>query len=276
MAQKGMIGAMGWATLPLSGNEWVEVVQGGQNLRVRASDLVLPGSDGKSAFDLARENGYSGTIEQWLNSLKGAKGDAGEAGARGQRGKSVYELAVEVGSFTGTEQEFIDQFMSGGDGEGVQGPKGDTGETGPQGPQGPQGEKGDTGPQGPQGEKGDTGEQGPKGDTGPMGPAGPAGSGDGDGSSLSAVKIRVFDWTGEGYDLPEGVTVEKEYSDTSIKIHHNQGMYPTGWFGFNRESTPWTSMVPSSTRNMQIVDENTVIITSVGSFEIFDICLHFS
>lgn len=213
MAQKGMIGAMGWATLPLSGNEWVEVVQGGQNLRVRASDLVLPGSDGKSAFDLARENGYSGTIEQWLNSLKGAKGDAGEAGARGQRGKSVYELAVEVGSFTGTEQEFIDQFMSGGDG---------------------------------------------------------------DGSSLSAVKIRVFDWTGEGYDLPEGVTVEKEYSDTSIKIHHNQGMYPTGWFGFNRESTPWTSMVPSSTRNMQIVDENTVIITSVGSFEIFDICLHFS
>ena len=37
-------------------------------------DLVIK-SEGKSAYDIAVENGYSGTEEEWLESLKGDKGD---------------------------------------------------------------------------------------------------------------------------------------------------------------------------------------------------------
>ena len=36
------------------------------------------GEDGKSAYEIAVEHGYSGTEEEWLASLKGDKGDAGE------------------------------------------------------------------------------------------------------------------------------------------------------------------------------------------------------
>ena len=42
----------------------------------------------KSAYDLAVENGYEGTVEDWLASL------VGEAG---ENGKSAYDLAVDNG-----------------------------------------------------------------------------------------------------------------------------------------------------------------------------------
>ena len=35
---------------------------------------IINGEDGKSAFDIAVENGYEGTEEEWLNSLKGKDG----------------------------------------------------------------------------------------------------------------------------------------------------------------------------------------------------------
>ena len=74
------------------------------------------------------------SLNNWLESLKGA------AGAQGPKGDT-----------------------------GAAGAQGIQGATGPQGPQGIQGPKGDTGAAGPQGPKGDTGAagaQGPKGDTG--------------------------------------------------------------------------------------------------------------
>ena len=55
------------------------------------------GDDGKSAYELAVENGYQGTEEEWLVSLKGNTGDDG---------KSAYELAVEKG-YQGTEEEWL-------------------------------------------------------------------------------------------------------------------------------------------------------------------------
>ena len=55
------------------------------------------GDDGKSAYELAVENGYQGTEEEWLASLKGNTGDDG---------KSAYELAVEKG-YQGTEEEWL-------------------------------------------------------------------------------------------------------------------------------------------------------------------------
>lgn len=68
-----------------------------------------PGADGKSAYDVAVENGYSGTKAQWLASLKGdtgAPGEDGEDGAPGAEGKSAYELAVEEG-YAGTKAQWL-------------------------------------------------------------------------------------------------------------------------------------------------------------------------
>ncbi|MDU0075994.1 hypothetical protein RUW00_05390 [Bacillus sp. IS1] len=61
---------------------------------------------GKSAYDIAVDNGFSGTVEEWLASLKGEKGNTGATGAAGKDGKSAYELAVQQG-FTGTLDEWL-------------------------------------------------------------------------------------------------------------------------------------------------------------------------
>ena len=45
------------------------------------------GKPGKSAYDVAREAGYRGTLAQWLVSLKGGQGDRGERGLRGEKGE---------------------------------------------------------------------------------------------------------------------------------------------------------------------------------------------
>ncbi len=47
-------------------------------------------SVGKSAYDLAVENGYTGTVSEWLESLKGEKGDAGDI-----RGETLEESLFE-------------------------------------------------------------------------------------------------------------------------------------------------------------------------------------
>lgn len=111
------------------------------------------GADGKSAYELAVENGFNGTVSQWLASLVGPVGATGATGPAGATGAT-----------------------------GAQGPKGDTGSQGPAGATGAtgtagaQGPQGDPGPQGPAGSTGATGAQGPKGDTGDTGPAGTAGA----------------------------------------------------------------------------------------------------
>jgi hypothetical protein len=116
---------------------------------------------GKSAYQIAIENGFVGTPEEWLASLVGPQGPQGEQGFKGEQG--------EVGP------------------QGEQGPKGDAftyedfteeqlaalmGPEGPQGPQGEQGPKGKAfkyedfteeqlaalmGPEGPQGPQGENG-----------------------------------------------------------------------------------------------------------------------
>lgn len=114
------------------------------------------GADGKSAYDLWIEEGNTGSIEDFLDAIKGAtgeqgpqgepgvrgdtgaQGEPGADGATGADGQSAYELWIEEGH-TGSEEDFLNSLK---------------------------GEKGDTGAQG---EKGDTGEQGEKGDTGPAG-----------------------------------------------------------------------------------------------------------
>ncbi len=89
---------------------------------------VHDGADGASAYEIAVENGYTGTEAEWLSSLKGEKGDAGEQGIQG-----------------------------------IQGEKGDTGEQGLRGIQGEKGEKGDTGAAGKDGMNGTDGRDGANG-----------------------------------------------------------------------------------------------------------------
>lgn len=43
---------------------------------------------GKTPYDLAKEEGFEGTLEEWLESLKGPKGDKGEQGEKGDKGDS--------------------------------------------------------------------------------------------------------------------------------------------------------------------------------------------
>lgn len=82
----------------------------------------IKGEDGASAYQVAVNNGFTGTETEWLASLKGEKGDIGPKGATGATGP--------------------------------QGPKGDKGDTGATGPQGLKGDAGPQGPQGPAGEPG--------------------------------------------------------------------------------------------------------------------------
>lgn len=44
---------------------------------------ALKGQDGKSAYEIAVENGYSGSEQQWINSLVGRPGDTPYIGANG-------------------------------------------------------------------------------------------------------------------------------------------------------------------------------------------------
>ncbi|WP_264754069.1 ESPR domain-containing protein, partial [Acinetobacter venetianus] len=125
------------------------------------------GVDGKSAYEIAQDNGFSGDETQWLASLKGDKGDKGDTGATGA---------------TGAQGDKGDKGDTGATGAtGAQGDKGDTGATGAQGAQGDKGDKGDTGATGAQGDKGDkgdtgaTGAQGDKGDKGDTGATGAQG-----------------------------------------------------------------------------------------------------
>ncbi len=53
-----------------------------------ACDLSeISGKDGLSAYELAVQNGFEGTLDEWLESLKGEKGDTGKRGANGIDGK---------------------------------------------------------------------------------------------------------------------------------------------------------------------------------------------
>lgn len=114
------------------------------------------GVNGKSAYEIAVDNGYPGTEQAWLASLKGDKGDTGEPGAAGEKGEpgekgdtgaagkdgtdgaaghdgvngaSAYEIAVQHG-YSGSETAWLESL------HGADGAKGDTGASGKDGADG--------------------------------------------------------------------------------------------------------------------------------------------
>ena len=117
------------------------------------------GTDGKSAYQIAVEQGYQGSESDWLSSLKGDKGEKGNTGAKGNPGqdgadgKSAYAIAVEHG-YEDSEEKWL---LS------LKGEKGDTGERGEKGEKGDPGDRGLQGVPGEKGEKGDAGVAGKDG-----------------------------------------------------------------------------------------------------------------
>ena len=83
---------------------------------------VHDGADGASAYEIAVENGYTGTEAEWLTSLKGQKGERGEKGEKGDTGEQGLQ--------------------------GIQGEKGEKGDTGAAGKDGMNGTDGRDGANG--------------------------------------------------------------------------------------------------------------------------------
>lgn len=54
---------------------------------VLLNPVEAEGNDGKSAYDVAVENGFTGTVQEWLASLQGAPGQDGADGAPGRDGQ---------------------------------------------------------------------------------------------------------------------------------------------------------------------------------------------
>lgn len=122
------------------------------------------GTNGDSAYDIAKKNGFVGTEEEWLISLKGAqgqqgvqgiqgekgdKGDQGLQGEKGEQGVGISKVEIIDNELTITLSDTTELNLGN--------IKGDKGE---QGIQGIQGEKGEQGVQGIQGIQGIQGEDG--------------------------------------------------------------------------------------------------------------------
>ena len=101
----------------LSYEEWLESIRG------------KDGQNGKSAYDIWKENGHSGTEKEFLEWLKGGTGSQGiqgEKGEDGQDGKSAYDIWKENGH-SGTEEEFLEWLKGDAGSQGIQGQNGKDG-----------------------------------------------------------------------------------------------------------------------------------------------------
>lgn len=97
------------------------------------------GKDGKSAYEIAKENGFEGTETEWLASLKGQKGDNGTNGQNGDNGATYTPSVDNSGNLSWTN----DKGLTNPNTVNIKGSKGDKGEKGETGTKGDRGEKGD-------------------------------------------------------------------------------------------------------------------------------------
>jgi len=94
---------------------------------------IISGMNGKSSYEIAVENGFTGSRQEWIAALQGTDG---------VNGKSAYELAVENG-FQGTLEEWLLSLQFGEDGkDGADGADGKNGKNGKDGLDGADGADG--------------------------------------------------------------------------------------------------------------------------------------
>lgn len=125
--KKGMISNM-QSLLSISGEEMLEVIRLDSDGVFRNYKLLVSkirNNQGLSAYEIAVQNGFVGSAEEWLESLKGQsayklavdlgfvgteeeflKSLKGDKGDRGDEGQSIYDIALQNG-FVGTEQQFL-------------------------------------------------------------------------------------------------------------------------------------------------------------------------
>ena len=117
---------------PLTLEAWLESLHGqdGQDGQPGAA-----GANGKSAYQIATENGFNGTEVEWLASLHGQDGQPGADGNNGENGtngKSAYQIAQDNG-FNGTEVEWLASLHGQPGQDGQPGTDGNNGENGADG-----------------------------------------------------------------------------------------------------------------------------------------------
>ena len=122
--KKGMISEM-TALLSISGEEFLECIaidKNGEWTNYKLQVSKIRNNAGLSAFEIAVQNGFVGTVDQWLESLHGQSafqlwqslpGNAGKteaeflAAMKGEPGLSVYDTWLSVGN-VGTVEEFLE------------------------------------------------------------------------------------------------------------------------------------------------------------------------
>lgn len=115
-------GVQAWNDLPYFINE--DAI--GILIQTAIDNAVIEGVPGKSAYEIAVDNGFVGTETQWLASLVGPAGSNGTNGTNGTNGApglSAYQIAVNNG-FVGTETQWLASLVGtdgidGSDGESV-------------------------------------------------------------------------------------------------------------------------------------------------------------
>lgn len=200
------------------------------------------GKDGKSAYQIALDNGFEGTEEEWLESLKGEQGIQGETGSTGADGfspiakveKTDKGATITITDKNGTTNTTV---LNGNDGkDGVDGKDGLDGTNGKDGLDGQdgvsathswngtvltvtsasgtssadlKGDKGDKGEQGVQGVQGDKGADGKDGVNGANGKDGSDGA---DGVGIKSVVQTTTSSADGGSNI---ITVTKTDNTTS-------------------------------------------------------------
>lgn len=195
------------------------------------------GKDGKSAYQIAVDNGYKGTEAQWLASLKGETGPQGvqgEQGIQGPQGEPGVQgpqgipgekgepgagisISGEVATYadlpTGlTEDDAGKSYIVKSDGllyiwSGTSFPADGSG-TSFVGPKGEKGDRGEPGEQGPAGEQGPTGAEGKTGPAGPQGEQGEKGEkGDPGEKGEPGAGLTIAGEVETYADLPKNLTV---------------------------------------------------------------------
>ena len=92
-------------------------------LKLKSAYEKEVGGRGYSAYEIAVQEGFVGTEDEWLASLvgpqgvpgpqgiPGEQGIPGQTGPEGPRGYSAYEIAVQEG-YQGTEEEWVNSFIN--------------------------------------------------------------------------------------------------------------------------------------------------------------------
>ena len=116
--------------LPTNTNYWTLFISKGDK-----GEEGIPGSNGINgldAYQIALNNGFEGTVTEWLDSLhgtngiNGTNGTNGTNGVDGEDGLSAYQIAVNNG-FVGDVSAWLNSL------KGANGNDGNDGDTGPQG-----------------------------------------------------------------------------------------------------------------------------------------------